>query len=1221
MSAAAVRRVGRRRLLVGLALVLLAALLVVSVFPDELLGPWVLARLRARAAEAGYDLEVDSLRGLLARETRLTGVTLTARDPGTSLVSLSAEQAGIVVSAWGLAWGRDDAVSALQGGGLRVELVLDGSATPETGDAAFSLPERLPAVDLDALDLHCRIAGERSLSLRDARVRVGTAPADGAPQDVELDATSCVLKDLPVGTRAGTLSARGTWGGGSLGLESVLVDDAPLLADSRLDLPTSTRADVGWELAATLLEGSLVLRGGMTDGALGTTIEAQDLSIAAVASLLGLAEADGAGPTGRLACDGELTVPALFDPAGDPLERAQGTLHVNARELRVPDAIVRGSFGLADSTRSLGPRALEIDVALQDGALVLSDGALETPGGRLLVRHGRVTLDAATLAEQIVELDGELDFPDLAALGAVLGGPAWGGSLAGSVRLGGPLAELLGDVDLVGDDVMVAGRLLGRVALTARADRRTLEVHTLSVASEAARLVATGRLDLGTAVLEGVVVRGELRGGPRTPLPDVQGSLEIALDAEGPLRDPAVTLEAVGEDLTLAGVALQSVRLRVLHEAGTLLVEALELAGEDGTLSASGVLLHDEGVPRALTVDRLDLAHGASQLSLETPFAATLEGGVLHVPLCALAGSGGRLELSWDAPFPDPTSAPGEARLAARELVLPPLLTAWMPGGWRPRRVDADLLLGPAGAPAGEPDARALTGTLRLAALEFPMPGSAARVRGDVALTLDLTGTRDRPQGRVDVDVTELSVEHGADAQPGAGGLVATLVLRDGIDVQALRLWGPGGMLLQGTGRVDGYGDEAPIDLDLAMAETDIAFLAPLIGDVRRVDGRIGADLRVRGVLGAPVVTGEFTIHDGELRLANAFPPLDDVSARVVLAQDGASIRDLRGDLGGAPFEASGTFVRTAAGPRLELTLAGENLLLARGDGVKLRADADLLISGPPQALTVSGSLGLRSSRLRRHLNPLHMAQGGGPVRQHGLSLFSFTEPPLDAMRFDVRVNAVEPFVLDTNVVSGGLRPELQLTGTGRTPIVIGTVYVEPSRVALPGGTVRVSSGRVLFEAADPFVPRLAIDAGARQRGYDITISVTGPYDAPVVALSSVPPLPGDQLVLLLLTGQPPVNESFGGRGAGADRFAVYIGQDLMARWLGSEAGPGDDSLLDRLELELASDITVSGKESMQVSYRLTDAPREEGPITSLRAERDAYDKVNFGVQFLVRRP
>jgi translocation and assembly module TamB len=206
-------------------------------------------------------------------------------------------------------------------------------------------------------------------------------------------------------------------------------------------------------------------------------------------------------------------------------------------------------------------------------------------------------------------------------------------------------------------------------------------------------------------------------------------------------------------------------------------------------------------------------------------------------------------------------------------------------------------------------------------------------------------------------------------------------------------------------------------------------------------------------------------------------------------------------------------------------------------------------------------------------------------------------------------------------VVSGGLRPDLRLSGNGRTPIVVGTVYVEPSRVALPGGTVRVTSGRVLFDAADPFVPSLQIDASARQRGHDISISVSGPYDQPVVALSSVPPLPGDQLVLLLLTGQPPTDESFGGAGSGADRFAVYIGQDLMARWLGSEAGPGGDALLDRLELEVASDVTVSGEDSMHVTYRLTDRPREEGPITSLRAERDVYDKVNFGVQFLVRRP
>jgi hypothetical protein len=526
--------------LVG-GLAALAAVLALSVFPDELLGPFVLARLRAGAAEAGYDLTVASLRGVLARQTRLVGVVLTARDPRAILVGVTVEQVGVVVSAWDLARGRDDALSAVQAGGVHVQLVLDGPSARGPDDADLTLPERLPAVELDGLYLHCRVVGERALSVRDARLHVEAPAAGGGAQAVTLDAPSCVLEDLPVGTRAFGLGARGSWNSGTLTLQCVLADDAPLLADARIELPTAARGGQRWDLPATLLDGTLALRGDVTDGLLTTAVEARELSIAELAALFDPGAADGSGPAGRLACQGELRIPDVFGAEELSLARVAAELHVSARELRVPDAVVRGAFAREGGAASLDPRTLEVDVALRDGALVLADGMLATPGGRLLLRHGRLTLDAATLAEQVVELDCEADFPDLAALGAVFGGPAWGGRLAGAVRVGGPLAELLAEVDLAGEGVVIADRALGHVALVARADRRTLHVAALNIDGEALRLAATGRIDLGTATLRDVLVRAELRAGPRAPVPGVDGTLVVSLSAEGPLRDPAAT--------------------------------------------------------------------------------------------------------------------------------------------------------------------------------------------------------------------------------------------------------------------------------------------------------------------------------------------------------------------------------------------------------------------------------------------------------------------------------------------------------------------------------------------------------------------------------------------------------------------------------------------------------------------------------------------------------
>src|SRR6185295_12191135 len=118
------------------------------------------------------------------------------------------------------------------------------------------------------------------------------------------------------------------------------------------------------------------------------------------------------------------------------------------------------------------------------------------------------------------------------------------------------------------------------------------------------------------------------------------------------------------------------------------------------------------------------------------------------------------------------------------------------------------------------------------------------------------------------------------------------------------------------------------------------------------------------------------------------------------------------GELGSAPFEVTGRFGVLSDGAALDIHLRGDDLLLYRGEGVQVRADTDVAVSGPAHALRAHGTLALRDSRFARNVNFLHLAamtggQGGG------LKLFSFAEPPLSNMALDVKVTALEPLAID----------------------------------------------------------------------------------------------------------------------------------------------------------------------------------------------------------------
>jgi translocation and assembly module TamB len=155
-----------------------------------------------------------------------------------------------------------------------------------------------------------------------------------------------------------------------------------------------------------------------------------------------------------------------------------------------------------------------------------------------------------------------------------------------------------------------------------------------------------------------------------------------------------------------------------------------------------------------------------------------------------------------------------------------------------------------------------------------------------------------------------------------------------------------------------------------------------------------------------------------------------------------------------------------------------------------------------------------------------------------------------------------------------------------------------------------VDSGVVRFSRQDPFRPRIALSAGMETKGYDIDARIEGPIGNPEILLTSSPPLPNDQLLLLFLTGQTPTGT---GQGVGAAQaVGVYLAQDVLVRWLGGGTTE-EDSLLDNLVFEYGAEVSHSGAPTITGRYYLDSRRKRTGRTTYLTAEKDVWDKTNFG--------
>ena len=134
-----------------------------------------------------------------------------------------------------------------------------------------------------------------------------------------------------------------------------------------------------------------------------------------------------------------------------------------------------------------------------------------------------------------------------------------------------------------------------------------------------------------------------------------------------------------------------------------------------------------------------------------------------------------------------------------------------------------------------------------------------------------------------------------------------------------------------------------------------------------------------------------------------------------------------------------------------------------------------------------------------------------------------------------------------------------------------------------------------------------------------ITALIEGPVEEPRVTLSSSPPLPGDELMIMLLTGQPPANENRSTTGGVPMNLAVYIGQDLMSQWFDGDSTESWASILDRFRVTMGRRVTRSGEETLEAEFRIGKDVLKDVDSIYITGEKDVFDFYNAGLKFVFR--
>ena len=231
----------------------------------------------------------------------------------------------------------------------------------------------------------------------------------------------------------------------------------------------------------------------------------------------------------------------------------------------------------------------------------------------------------------------------------------------------------------------------------------------------------------------------------------------------------------------------------------------------------------------------------------------------------------------------------------------------------------------------------------------------------------------------------------------------------------------------------------------------------------------------------------------------------------------------------------------------------------------------------------------------------------GGRGAVAGIVLPGIDLGPSIVGNLDLRVRTQDAFVVSNNLIDGELHAQLTLKGTLAVPYLQGTITGAETALILPGMRMRASTLLLEFKPDAPRFPTITVNARGRRHGYDIHALVRGRYDRPEIQLSSDPPLPAEDLIVIVTTGARP--ESLRTTQAVGTVLGTYLAQELADWIFGSESTEAKEGFLDRFTVVTGTEISRGGTESVVVEFRFLDS-------LYLQGERDVYEDLNMGVVY-----
>ncbi len=778
--------------------------------------------------------------------------------------------------------------------------------------------------------------------------------------------------------------------------------------------------------------------------------------------------------------------------------------------------------GLETGVQGLGP-AIGDRVGLAANVRWEPSGLLQVENLRVEAQNVSLTGEA-TVAEDFSSLQARMaaEVAELSPFSSLLGTPLRGKAVL-EATAAGPLANPRLEATLSSSAVQAA-------EMTFRALR--VEVNARDLAGAASGTVtARAESPWGPARVGGGFSLGN--GGDRLALSDLTASVGDHTRLGGAVTVPLDGAPATGTlNLSASRLAAWSGAAGVpLQGSGRLTVTLEERQGRQ----AAAVNLDASGVAGEFKVGSLRLEAALSDL-LGTPAGevSIAARGLEDIGISALTlrgegrWSGGGLEGRLTALRADGRGVPIELRQPVQVAYRADgLVVEGLALGVGPGRLRGDARIDPKRA-----DVALVAERLPLGAL------SGGEVEGRLDVDLRLQGASTAPEGEFRLNLAGLRT--GAMPQPVS--LQVDGDLRGGmLSANARTTAGPTGqaraslpVALSAWPPAVSVKPDAPLQGE-AHLTGDLGSLAELfLPTDQRLQGQVDLHAEATGSVGDPRVRGEARLRNGSYENFTTGTLLRDLT--VVATSDGQTVRiqEARASDGGQGRVVVSGSLGLSQEQGFPIDLRGDvaNARLLRRDDVSAVFQGGLTMSGGLAAPALEGALVVEQAEVRivesavSSVTRLDVVEinGGGQERgtgQAGAAGASGQEAGSPwAMSLDVAVRMPRQIFVRGRGLESEWQGEVAIHGSTANPRIEGELRPVRGDFDIAGKRFVIEEGFIRFEGGEKVDPRLSVVATYAGSDLRVSVRIEGRASDPKITLTSVPPLPQDEMLARLLFGK-----------------------------------------------------------------------------------------------------